>query len=96
MSSTEKGTQASYLPAPAPEGAGTITFEDIGRFPRRAEVGCGGRPGAVCFAPDDTADLLALVAEAQRHGLLDERVATAGVLAPLRSLVFALREKRAS
>ena len=51
---------------------------------------------AATLAPDDTADLLALVAEAQRHGLLDERVATAGVLAPLRSLVFALREKRAS
>jgi dipeptidyl-peptidase-4 len=41
------------MPAAAKDSK--ISFEDMGKFPRRAEVGRTGMPGLLCWSPDDTA-----------------------------------------
>ena len=70
-----KGTQASYTPAQC-EGE-SITFEDIGKFPKRAEVGRSGMqellPSSVVNSHNSTPppvapDFAALPIGTQPHG----------------------------
>ena len=47
----EKGLQPSYMASSDCK----ISFEDIGKYPRRAEVGRSGMPGLMRWSPDDAA-----------------------------------------
>lgn len=51
LSKGTKGLQRSYNDS---SQFGQVTFEHIGVYPRRAEVGRAGVPGSVCFAPGGT------------------------------------------